>query len=194
MSIEYEIKFRATPEQLYAMEKELCPTPGVLSMETTYYDTEDGALSARKCTLRRRLENGISICTLKTPAGALGRGEFQVFRERIEDATAELCKLSGMEELAPLTEGRLMPVCGARFTRKAQIVSLPGCTLELALDRGVLTGGGKEIPLCEVEAELKDGTREALAAYGLDLAALYGLQIEKKSKFRRALDLAKGEK
>ena len=67
----------------------------------------------------------------------------------------------------------------------------PGCTAELALDRGVLTGGGRELPLCEAEAELKEGSREALVAFGLLLERSFGLVPERLSKFRRALELAK---
>ena len=45
----------------------------------------------------------------------------------------------------------------------------------------------------EVEVELKSGTPEMTRNYALHLAARSGLEPEKKSKFRRALALAKGE-
>lgn len=193
MAVEFEIKFRATPEQLTALREAFSQEATTIVMQTTYFDTPDGKLSARKYTLRQRMENGLCVCTLKTPAGILGRGEFEVQQPRIEMAIEELCKLSGIRELPYLVKDGLIPVCGARFTRIAKTLILPGCTLELALDQGVLTGGGKEIPLCEVEAELKTGSREAVAAFALSLAKQYGLQPEMKSKFRRALALAKGE-
>jgi inorganic triphosphatase YgiF len=65
--------------------------------------------------------------------------------------------------------------------------------VELALDRGYLTGGGRECPLCEVEVELKAGAKELCDRFGLALRAAYGLQPEEKSKFQRALALYKGE-
>ena len=65
--------------------------------------------------------------------------------------------------------------------------------MELALDQGQLMGGGKSIPLCEVEVELKQGEPAALAAFAALLQSSYPLKPEKKSKFRRALSLAKGE-
>ena len=193
MATEYEIKFRATPAQLAALRGAFSEEETVFTMQTTYFDTPNGDLADRKYTLRQRMENDISVCTLKTPAGALGRGEFEVQLPRIELAIDKLCKLSGVQELSALVKDGLIPVCGARFTRIAKTVVLPDCTLELALDQGVLTGGGREIPLCEVEAELKSGSREAVAAFALTLAKQYGLQPEMKSKFRRALALAKGE-
>ena len=65
--------------------------------------------------------------------------------------------------------------------------------MELALDQGCLMGGGKEIPLCEVEVELKSGDEAGAVAFARQLARDYGLQPEENSKFRRALALAKGE-
>ena len=56
-----------------------------------------------------------------------------------------------------------------------------------------MLGGGQEIPLCEVEVELKSGDPETAVAFATALAQRFGLEPEKKSKFRRALALAKGE-
>ena len=193
MGIEFELKFQATPETLQVIRSAVDAQEQTVAMETTYYDTPEGALSDRHYTLRRRRENSIAVCTLKTPAGTLGRGEYELPCERIEDAIEELCKLSGITELPSLTAAGLVPVCGARFTRIAKTLTLSDCTVELALDEGVLTGGGRQQSLCEVEVELKSGSREAATAYAAVLAATYDLKPEKHSKFRRALALARGE-
>jgi inorganic triphosphatase YgiF len=193
VGIEFELKFRATPEQQDALRANVPGQEETVTMETTYYDTPDSALSGRRYTLRRRMENGRSVCTLKTPAGELGRGEFEVECPDIEAAIPILCKLSGLPDLLSLTASGVIPVCGARFTRIAKTITLEDCTVELALDRGILSGGGKEIPLCEVEAELKSGSRDAACMYAAALAATYGLTPEHHSKFRRALALYKGE-
>ena len=193
MGIEFELKFRATPDKLNVIRAKVPGQEETISMETTYYDTPADALSQRHYTLRRRLENGCSVCTLKTPAGDLGRGEFEVECPDIETAISALCKLSGLTELPALTAAGVIPVCGARFTRIAKTVVLEDCTVELALDQGILSGGGKEIPLCEVEVELKSGSRDAACLYAAALAATYGLDPEHRSKFRRALALYKGE-
>ena len=193
MGIEIEVKFRATPETIAALRQDFSGTEQTIRMQTTYYDTPSGALSARHYTLRRRLENDLSICTLKAPASRFGRGEYELECDCIEAAIPELCKLSGLQELSTLVQDGLVPVCGAAFTRIAKPLTLSGCTAELALDQGVLTGGGKEIPLCEVEIELKSGDPEALLQFARETAKKYGLSLEQKSKFRRALALAKGE-
>lgn len=193
MAVEFEVKFRATPEQIEAIRDAEPGQEQRLAMATTYYDTPDGALSARYCTLRRRRENDRSVCTLKTPEKSGGRQEYELDCNCIREAIPELCKLVKMPELADLLASGVEPVCGAEFNRIAKTVVLPDCTVELALDAGVLTGGGKERQLCEVEVELKAGSREATLAYARELLQKYGLVPEKASKFRRALALAKGE-
>lgn len=194
MGIELELKYRATPELLTRLRKEVTGKEKIFHMQTTYYDTPTGQFSARHCTLRCRLENDIYICTLKTPAGGVGRREWEVACDRIEDALGELCKLGAPEDILSLAGEGIIPICGARFTRIAKTLDLEDCVVELALDEGLLTGGGKEIPLCEVEVELKQGDWAACAAFSEKLARVYGLVPEQKSKFRRALALYRGEK
>ncbi len=193
MGVEFEIKFRATPEKLREIDEAISGQTQVISMETTYYDTPDGALAARRYTLRRRLENDLSVCTLKTPAEHGSRQEYEVNEDTIEAALPILCKLCDIADLPQILQKGIAPLCGAQFTRIAKKVSFGGSILELALDKGILTGVGKEIPLCEVEVELKEGSREEALAYAALLAENYGLTQETKSKFKRARDLARGE-
>ena len=192
MGIEFELKYRVTPGMLEKMREEFSEDSRSIAMETTYYDTPEGALSKLHYTLRRRMENGISVCTLKTPADSQGRQEYEVLSTSIEDALERLGKQSGID-LLTLTEAGLVPVCGARFTRMAKNIELSNTTVELALDKGVLMGGGREVPLYEVEVELKSGSRETAKLYAAQLALRYNLLPESGSKFRRAFALAMGE-
>lgn len=193
MGIEFELKFRTDPQTLQAMDREIKGEKAVYEMETTYYDTPDGALSRRHYTLRRRQENEKGVCTLKTPADGLGRQEFEVVCPTIQEAIPALCKLSGIEDLPLLLKEGVVPVCGARFTRIARTVTLRDCVVEVALDRGVLIGGDRQEPLCEAEVELKSGSRQGAVLYAMELAAAYGLEQESRSKFYRARALAKGD-
>ena len=93
-------------------------------------------------------------------------------------------------ELMAMTVSGLREICGARFTRLAGLLELPGCTAELALDEGILLGGGKELPFREVEVELKEGSEEAVTAFAKSLAAELNLVPEYKSKVARARHLA----
>ena len=192
MGREFELKFSATPLQQAALASRFGEF-SVITMETTYYDTPDRALSDRRITLRQRLENDRSVCTLKTPTDGVGRGEWEVEREEITQAIDELCKLSQWDGLPDLLTSGLEPVCGACFTRQAKTIDLEGGSVELALDQGILLGGGRELPLCEVEVELKSGSEDAAVDFAKALSREFGLKPEKKSKFRRALALARGE-
>ena len=58
------------------------------------------------------------------------------------------------------------------------------------MDRGILLGGGKELPFAEVEVELKSGSEEAALTFAKALAAEFGLIPEAASKYKRALTLA----
>ena len=189
MGREFELKYAATPAQQQAIYGQF-DNWTEMNMQTTYYDTQDHALSAKKCTLRCRLENGISVCTLKTPGSGLGRGEWDVIGPWSSENVEKLFTAAAEQMIS---FANLIAVCGARFTRYAKVVKLPECTVEIALDRGVLMGGNREIPLCEVEVELKSGSEVAAAAWAEQLAGHYGMQPERNSKFRRAALLAKGE-
>ena len=193
MGIEFELKYRATPQLQQQILGEIPGADQRFSMQTTYYDTPSASLSARHYTLRRRMENEVSVCTLKAPATNSARGEWEVNCDSIETAIPMLCKLGCPADLPVLTAEGVVPICGARFTRIARTVELPDCVVELAIDEGVLMGGGKEIPLCEVEIELKSGSQAVCVAFAQKLAELYRLTPEEKSKFRRALDLYRGE-
>lgn len=190
MGREFELKYRADAgKTLQIREKYGCFAS--ISMETAYYDTPEGKLGELRWTLRRRLENGRSVCTLKTPGKGGGRGEWETECDDILTAIPELCKLGGPEALMALTEGGLVLSCGARFARLAKELTVPGGTVELALDEGVLLGSGKELPFAEVEVELKTGSEEAAVAFAEALAAEFGLVAEPRSKVQRALALAR---
>lgn len=193
MATEFELKFRADSDTLAAIEAAFPGAYRSIPMRTTYYDTPAGELSALRWTLRRRLEGDRSVCTLKVPGTNGARGEYEVERDNIHAAIDELCKLSNCPQLAQLAANGLVEVCGAAFTRRCVDLVLPDCTVELALDQGVLQGGDRELPLCECEAELKTGSQAAAVAFGQELARRFDLVPEAKSKFRRALDLAKGD-
>lgn len=189
MGREFELKYAADPEQQAALQRDFALSWQEFAMETTYYDTAAGDLGRFHWTLRRRFENGRSICTVKTPDIDGGRGEWELECDNIMDAIPELCKLGAPHTLMICAAVGVQEVCGARFTRQASTLEIEGAVVEIALDRGILTGGGKEIPLCEIEVELKEGSDAAAIAFAAALAEKYGLKPEHRSKYRRALNL-----
>lgn len=191
MGREFELKYSCSQAQFEAL-KAAYPNWTTIEMETTYFDTFDGRMGNLRWTLRRRMENNRSVCTLKTPAPDGSRCEWEVACGSIMGAIPMLCKAGAPMELMALSISGLAPVCGAKFTRLALTLEIPGATVELALDQGKLLGGGKELPLREVEVELKAGSDNAAVAFARELAEQYQLTPEKRSKYQRALSLARG--
>ncbi len=191
MGREFELKYAATPEILSKIRLEY-PNFKTIQMETTYYDTMDGILGRLHWTVRRRLENGVSVCTVKTNLPDGSRGEWEVEADEVAEALPRLVSMGAPEALLAYSARGLRPTCGARFTRNAAMVN--GGRSELALDSGVLLGGGKEEPLYEVEVELKQGTDEETACFAKALAEKYGLVPQPKSKLARARALIPNSK
>ena len=168
--------------------------PYAFAMKTTYFDTPDGLFSARHWTVRRRIENERSIFCVKTPHAGTANGklrdEWEIEAVSFSEAAQKLVALGAPAELAVLSEDSLVPICGAQFTRRAQLLRLSKQTVcELACDAGELLGKTQSLPFFELELELKEGSAQDLNAFGQMLAVCFGLSVEPKSKFARARSL-----
>ena len=189
MGREFELKYQATPETIAAIQAKFGEfTP--ISMETTYYDTEDLSLRQRRWTLRQRLENGKSVCTVKTPLPDGSRGEWETENADLAAGAEALCAMGAPKEILDYVNLGVTPFCGAKFTRLAKTIALSGGCVELALDEGVLLGGGQEKPFSEVEVELKSGGDDLAKAFAGALAKEFNLTEQPKSKLARAMALA----
>ena len=193
MASEIEVKFRADESIHAKIREELSGDWREIPMATTYYDTADGALSSNRWTLRCRKEGDKDICTLKTPGVNHTRGEWELECSDITKALIPLARMSGCLELLELASRGLIAVCGAKFTRQALDLEFEDFSVELAMDAGILYSGSRQIPLCELELELKSGSREAMEAYALQFAQKYALQPEPRSKYARASALSREE-
>ncbi len=201
MATEFEIKFRIHDLQL--LDCILCD-PLVtgkmqgpyqyVKMQTTYYDTESGALSARKWMLRLRQENEESVVTMKTPAQGYARGEWECREQYLDDAVKKLVAAGAPQELKEIAKEGWISVCGAQFTRITQTLRLPGGTsCAICGDIGHLTGSGKKREMCELELELTEGEQAELLGFAAQLKEKYHLEEEEKSKFVRAKELAQAK-
>ena len=196
MGIEIEFKLRVPDEAtldalLRAPETEaLRVTPWKeTKMETTYYDTPDGALSARRWMLRRRLENGVGIVCVKTPLPENNaRGEWQVEAAQVDAAAIEALLAAGAPQaLRELDGSGFCAVCGAEFLRRSAILQFPdGSRAELAADCGRLFGKTASLPFTELVLELTSGAPDAAKRLAALLCERYGLTEEPQSKVARA--------
>ena len=188
MGREWELKYQADGGKIAAI-REKFGLFSEISMETAYYDTPDRALGSRKWMLRLRYENGRAVCTLKTPLPDGSRGEWEAACDCIKDGMETLVQRGAPEALLNLTAHGVEEVCAARFTRLAKTLDIGDAVVELALDQGLLLGGGQTLPFTEVEVELKSGAETAAAEFAAALAAEFGLTPEKKSKAQQAMEL-----
>ena len=160
-----------------------------IRMVTEYLDTPGREIAARKWTLRRRLENGEAVYTMKTPGDGYARGEWESRKEGLHEAVRELVRLGAPEELTALVSKGVSRTCGVEFLRRTAELTLDGARCALCLDDGVLLGAARRRPFCEVELELTEGEPAPMLAFAGYLQQTYGLREERKSKFVRAAEL-----
>ncbi|MFI3313147.1 MAG: CYTH domain-containing protein [Eubacteriales bacterium] len=200
MSQELELKLgAATPEILDAilnwseLADKIAEPPRTIAMVSRYFDNEKGDFSARRWTLRQRMENETSVITVKAGGsveqGLHIRNEWEVPGSDPQVAVPALVKLGAPGELVDLLQSPLVVTCGAEFTRRAILLDLGGATVELALDVGMLTKNDKKLHFQEVELELKSGDSRVLETFGQTMQSKFNLFPEPKSKLARGLSL-----
>lgn len=197
MGLELEYKYGLTAPLFDALNRELTRRfPGKwqeIAMQSRYYDTQDRYLSAQQITLRLRREDDRQVLTMKAPGKGPCRQEWELPGGDLEHVQ-QLASLGAPPAvLAHLRDG-VQPLCSARFTRHRRLVTLDDMQVELALDDGELLGGGAQAPFWELEAEWKGGAVEAMEAWCRSLAREYGLHLELRSKFARAMALAERQR
>ncbi|MEQ9146216.1 MAG: CYTH and CHAD domain-containing protein [Parvibaculaceae bacterium] len=166
-------------------------------LKATYFDNEANALRRRGVMLRLRNEDGRLIQTLKGKKAfgslAAGRAEYEtrVARNR---KTPDLNRLPGdlKERLTRLLDGSRIE---AKFeTDVDRTIGLlqtdQGDRIELALDRGVIRAGRREVGISELELELKKGNPASLYRLALELVETVPMRIGVRSKGERGYALA----
>jgi inorganic triphosphatase YgiF len=87
-------------------------------------------------------------------------------------------------------DGALAPVCRTEISRTVWRVACDGATVEAAIDQGRIRAGQREVPVSELELELKGGEPAALYRLALELSQAAPLAIEPSSKAERGAQLA----
>ncbi|MFM2078956.1 MAG: hypothetical protein RJA49_2846 [Actinomycetota bacterium] len=172
-----------------------------MHLQASYIDTPAYDLAAAGMGWRVRREGRRWVQTLKgTPRGSDGMSREEdnvVVRSSARPtADAELHADSPVgQQLLQLLED-LEGTPDERFCtdvwRTTHTVRAPGGTVELAFDDGAVTGGGTELPICELEIELKSGDPRAVIATARRWAARHGLWLDTATKAQRGVMLSKG--
>lgn len=183
------------------------------TLETTYFDTADGWLRNHDMALRVRRVGGVRVQTLKAPGRAIGGLQSYVEFEQVIDgdrpvlnAVSDLKLRRKLQRVGMPT--RLRPFFTTRFDRAILLVQENGSEIEVALDRGRITSRRGELPIHEIEFELKSGNpadlfrcaerviEEIPARLGLATKAARGFMLAMRSRPTpaRAVPLQLGRK
>ena len=166
----------------------------VISMNARYYDTRELDLLARNYVVRIRKENGANVATLKKRHKELDSGVMVREEWNHEVPSNSRMKLSYFTEVEEELEGivghkELVEIVETDFIRRILNVEFQGSQLEMAVDHGKIISKGQEVPIMEVEIELKEGEAEAITGFMEEYLQEYQLPVEMESKFRRGVDL-----
>ncbi|MDN6319332.1 MAG: CYTH domain-containing protein [Marinobacter sp.] len=176
MAEELEIKLSLEPNGLISVLNWLQAQPSATngdkkSLVNRYYDTPTAELNHQRAALRVRQAGNQYIQTLKT------QGEFVNGAHRRQEWEWPLTGPSlslGLLADTPLGDGinlaQLTPVFETNFTRQIIMLDDGEAVIECALDEGVIVSGEQEMPLHEVELELKTGDPSRLLVWAERLA------------------------
>lgn len=173
--METEVKLAMTPSALRRLLRSplwsIWRTSDVRQrLRTLYFDTPDGALARKGIALRVRRCGRDWVQTVKAGGGSVGgMHRRQEFESRVGGPRPELAKvparlLRGVLGHAAVQDALVM-VFETRFDRLARTVhTTTDAEVEVAFDRGSVIAAGQQVPICEVELELKSGHASELLA------------------------------
>jgi len=189
--------------------------PRTQTLDNEYHDTPGLDLWRQGIELRLRRQGGRALQTLKVlraplagdraPGGLHRLDEWEVPLAPIGPPALDIPTLIDWLPRSAAAVGDAVrravaqPGFGARVVTHYErttwpLMSVHGDLVELALDTGEIRAGGRVLPLCEVELELRSGQERAL----FELAhALHSsgppLRIERRGKAERGFALLAGE-
>lgn len=184
MSIEQELKLHILASSRSAVEQLLrTPDAETIHLHAIYFDTDDRALACAGIALRLRKEADTWVQTIKLPGtDALSKIEYNHVRP---DATLDLSVYQGTP--AEETFNQLKHV-GTELTARFEtdVQRHLSCQrsqhglVELAYDVGVIRAASLELPVYELELELKTGQSRAI----FELAASWQHELQFILDFR----------
>ena len=188
---EQELKLHVPQDSRPGLEKALLRgAVKKVSLNALYFDTPSRDLVRAKIALRLRLEGDQWVQTLKMPGEhALSRLEINHNRPAPE---LDLTLYIGTPAAVALKKLSVpLGVCyQTQVQRVLRNVRTPLGLVEVAYDTGCLRAGGLELPISEIEFELKRGQLGALFLLGTRWQQAHGLILDARSKAERGDHLA----
>ena len=188
---EQELKLHVPKEAHAGVEKDLLRGRVTrMRLQAFYFDTPDRDLVRAKIALRLRREGEQWVQTLKMPGeNALSRIEINHDRPSPD---LDLSVYAAEPFAAVLTKhAQALAIC---YETDVQRIFRQTRTdlgvIEIALDTGLLRAGSVELPISEIEFELKRGELRAIFALGKKWQQAHGLILDARSKSERGDRLA----
>ena len=202
--MEVELKLLLAPEH----KQQLRQHPLLAGLATRsqtlvahYFDTPDLHLLRHGAGLRVRQEDGVWVQTMKAGGsvqnGLHQRNEWEGRVSRPWPQLGKLRKLIGAEAqwlnvlAAPQFKQRLEALFAVIVEREIWQLDYAGSQIELVLDCGHIERHGQQLPLNEIELELKQGKPEHLFALALQLLERLPLQLSNVNKAQRGYALCR---
>lgn len=199
-SQEVELKLELPPAEVDSFRHSPVlgdPRRRPVEQHTTYFDTPKGELRKAGYSLRLRRKGRSFLQTVKhrgaDSGGFSSRAEWE---KKLDSAELdfEALKATPVGKLLSKRDmqKRLRPVSETKVRRTTWLVERGSSEVELILDEGKVTAGGAGVEICEVELELKRGSRSELFAMAQDLGGGLSLRMGVVSKSERGFRLLEG--
>ena len=196
---EVELKFQVPSAARKAVESAVAgrQAPPRLHLRAAYFDTPAGALASAGLALRLRKEGRAWVQTLKgllPDGGGMTRAEHNVLRAETGAAVpaidpqrhADTAVGAALSKVLASADGELSLVITTDIWRRTRTVRAPGGVVDLAFDVGRISSCGtsppRQIPVCELEIELKRGHPQAVLTTAQRWVARHGLWLDTRSK------------
>jgi inorganic triphosphatase YgiF len=189
---ETELKFEIGPqaEQALRSHPAIAAAPTATRLRSTYFDTPHHRLLDRGMVLRVREADSRFVQTVKRGRGPGGidRDEWET---EVASARPDLAALKATPAAQALDgeDACLEPLFETSVNRISALWSRDGDLVEVSLDEGEVSGGGRREPIRELELELKSGRVEALFALARELSSQAPLRLSYDAKSTRGYRL-----
>lgn len=166
-------------------------------LQNTYFDSEDEWLRRQGMALRIRRAGRYRIQTLKAPTTeVMGAQAYREFESQIADdvPNLDLVQDTDIQERCRDADlaARLQPAFTTDYRRATWEIALENAVIEMALDRGQIVVGDQQLPIQEVELELKQGDPAALFSFAETAVGRLPFRLGHQSKAARGYDLRAG--
>ena len=204
--MEVELKLLLAPSHIAAfrrhvlLKKYAVAGPTRQQLVSTYFDTPDLYLWKHQSALRVRKIGRQWVQTFKAggrvEAGLHQRHEWESEVAGCHPDLESLEALIGQETpwerilSEPGLADCIEPIFSTRFRRTVWMLHMgPGQEVELALDQGIIQHGEAQIPISEIELELKSGNSAPMFDLALELQKKVPLRVSNISKAERGYAL-----